>query len=403
MPYTRAVRRLFGAGLVVTTAVFMVGCPEADLVTIPKTSVNQSLFKSFVAIGNSVTAGYQSGGITDSTQRESYAAIVAHQTGTRYAYGSLNYPGCPPPVVNFQTQARLGGVASTDTSCYLRNPETVTSVLNNVAVPGAAVIDPISLSTVNSNALTTFILGGETQVERALQAQPSFVSIWIGNNDVLPSALSGFALGPPTAVPTFTATYDTMMTQLKAGQPNLRGILIGVLQVGALPSLFPVQSLYNPLYKEEFNAAVSGNPAQDVPVDPGCNGSGALVSLEIIGALQTHLVAGVSCNTGDPFTLDLFKQGVVSGSVGAYNAHISAAATAAGFAYVDLNPELDSLKAHGIIFAQPDFTSATNPFGPLISLDGVHPTALGQQLIANAVIRAINAKYSVVIDTVAHP
>jgi hypothetical protein len=95
MPYSGAARRRLAAGLVAATAVFMVGCPEADLVTIPKTSVNQSLFKSYVALGNSLTAGYQSGGITDSTQRESYAAILAHQTGTRYAYGSLNYPGCP--------------------------------------------------------------------------------------------------------------------------------------------------------------------------------------------------------------------------------------------------------------------------------------------------------------------
>jgi lysophospholipase L1-like esterase len=400
MQYSRVARRWLTAAIVIGV-VALAGCPEADLVTVPKTAFNQSLFKSYVALGNSITAGYQSGGITDSTQREGYAAILAAQTGTRYAYASLNYPGCPPPVVNFQTQARLDG--GTSTTCALRATASITSVLNNVAVPGAAVIDPISLTTPNSNALTTFILGGETQVERALQANPSFVSIWIGNNDVLPAALSGFATGDPTPVPTFNATYDTMMTELKAGAPSLRGVLIGVVNVTAIPSLFPVQSLYNPMYKEEFNAAVSGNPAQDVPVDPGCNNSGALVSLEIIAALQAGEVAGVSCNTGDPFTLDVVKQGIITESVTAYNAHIEADAEADGFAFCDPNPVLLALKTSGVVFAQPDFTSATNPFGPIFSLDGIHPTALGQQIIANTVITAINTKYAVAIDTVAHP
>jgi hypothetical protein len=398
MAFSAAPRAKVTAAILVGAAM-AAGCPQADLVTLPKTSVNTTLFKSYVAIGNSLTAGMQSGGILDSTQAEAYPAIVARQAGTRFAQPLLTRPGCPPPIVNFQTQARLEG--GTATTCALRAPSSVTSIINDVAVPGAEVIDPISLTTINSNALTTFILGGQTQVERALDANPSFVSVWIGNNDVLGAALSGFALGGPTPVPTFIATYDTMMTQLRT-QPNLGGILLGVVNVNAAAAIFSVQNLYDPVYKAEFNAAVSGNPAQDVPVDPGCNNSGALVSLEIIGALQQGLVAGVGCHTGDPFTLDVIKQGVILQTVNAYNAHISAVAAAAGFAYLDVSPLLDSLRAHGVIFARPDFTSATNPFGPVVTLDGIHPSALGQELIANAVIQAINAKYNVAIDTVPH-
>jgi hypothetical protein len=386
---------------ILVAAALVAGCPQPDLVTLPKTSVNTTLFKSYVSIGNSITAGMQSLGILDSTQEESYPAIVARQAGTRFALPVLTRPGCPPPVVNFQTQARLDGQNAT--FCALRDPATVTSVINNVAVPGAGVIDPISLSTANSNALTTFILGGQTQVQRALEAQPSFVSIEIGNDDVLGPALSGFALGEPTPVPTFNAAYDTMMMQLRTARPNLGGILFAVLNVDGVAALFSVQNLYDPAYKAEFNAAVSGNPAIDVPVDPGCNGSGALVSLEIVPALQQGLVPGVACGDASPFTLDLNKQGLITATIGAYNAHISAAATAAGFAYLDLNPVFEVLRAQGIIFARPDFTSATNPFGPLVSLDGVHPSALAQELIANAVIETVNAKYKVAIDTVPHP
>jgi lysophospholipase L1-like esterase len=338
----------------------------------------------------------------DTTQAESYAAIIAHQAGTRYAYAALRLPGCPPPIVNFQTQARLLG--GTSTTCGLRDPASVTSILNNVAVPGAASIDPTATTSANSNALTTFILGGKTQVERALEANPTFVSIWIGNNDVLFPALTGFALGQPTAVDSFSANYDAMMQQLDSGQKGLKGVLIGVVDVTQIPALFPVDSLINdPVFKAEFNAAVTGNPSNNVPVAANCNGARALVSLEIIAAIQASQVAGVSCATSDPFTLDTLKQAFVSQTVAAYNAHISDAASSAGFAFVDVNPVLAALKAQGAISTIPNFLSATKPFGNFITLDGVHPSALAHQYLANVIIAAINKKYGVAIDTVAHP
>ena len=376
-----------------------VACEQKAIVVLPRTSVNQTLFASYVALGNSITAGFQSGGILDSTQAESYAAILAHQAGTRYAYAGLMPPGCPPPVVNFQTGARLGG--GTSTSCNLRDPATITSVLNNVAVPGAAAIDPTAATSADANALTTFILGGKTQVQRALEANPTFVSIWIGNNDVLAAALSGFAFSQPTPVDSFFAQYDRMMSDLTTGAKGLKGMLIGVVDVTVIPSLFPVDSLINdPTFKAEFNFAAGTN----VPVNANCNGAHALVSLEIIPAIQAGVVPpGVNCATAAPFTLDTIKQAAVSQTVAAYNAHISGAAATAGFAYLDVNPLLDTLKAHGAIYTLPNFLSATNPFGPFFTLDGVHPSALAHEYLANAMIQTINAKYSVAIDTVAHP
>ena len=63
-----------------------------------------TLFTSYVALGNSITAGYQSGGINDSTQQRSYAVLLARQFGTRFAIPSLAMPGCAPPISNFNTQ-----------------------------------------------------------------------------------------------------------------------------------------------------------------------------------------------------------------------------------------------------------------------------------------------------------
>ncbi|HEX4627238.1 MAG TPA: hypothetical protein VH137_00490, partial [Gemmatimonadales bacterium] len=68
-----------------------------------------ALFQRVVALGNSITAGYQSGGINDSTQRQSYALLLANAMGTAYYYPSLTMPGCPPPYSNIFTRLRVSG------------------------------------------------------------------------------------------------------------------------------------------------------------------------------------------------------------------------------------------------------------------------------------------------------
>src|SRR3712207_425439 len=78
------------------------------------------LFQSYVAIGNSLAAGVQSDGINDSTQRRSYAFLLAQSMRTRFAYPSLAGRGCVPPIANWQTGARAG-TGSTSTTCDLRN------------------------------------------------------------------------------------------------------------------------------------------------------------------------------------------------------------------------------------------------------------------------------------------
>src|SRR5213595_706804 len=125
------IRRIsLAAGLVLAAA----GCSNEDLFTpaIPQYA-GGAMFQRYVAMGNSITAGYQSGGINDSTQKQSYAALVAAQMGTTFNLPLLNKPGCAPPYTNVFTQARLSG--GTSTTCALRETP-LPSYLNDVAVPG---------------------------------------------------------------------------------------------------------------------------------------------------------------------------------------------------------------------------------------------------------------------------
>lgn len=378
---------------------------KGDHVVAPQFTASP-IFKSYVALGNSLTSGYQSGGINDSTQQRSYAYLLAQQFGTPFTYPSLKNPGCPPPIANFQTGARVtppGYPPSTSGSCFLRNPWSVTDVLNNVAVPGAFVADLTAPNgAAGANALTTFILGGMTEVQRALVAKPTFVTIWIGNNDVLGPALTGQPAGA-TPLATFQSNYDQMISQLLQGAPNVKGVLLGVVQVAAAPQLFPAAALANPLFVGGLSQAV-GAP---VTVHPDCltaPGNGSLINIQIITYLRGMVAQGlppmIVCvkndvpGLGDYLVLDQAEQATVYNLINSYNNYIQQKAAAIGFAYWDPNSALLALNSvPGAINRPPNLASPTNAFGTAFSLDGIHPSSSTHVMIANDLIDVINAKY----------
>jgi hypothetical protein len=320
----------------------------------------------------------------------------------------LRRPGCPPPIVDFATQAREGGGNST--TCALRTPSSVTDALNNVAVPGATSLDPFTPSTSASNALTTFVLGGKTQAQRAADASPTFMTAWIGNNDVLAAAVSGLLTATPGVSPgiTSTATFEQNITELAAelhAIPTLKGgVLIGVIQVSAAPVLFPAAALLNPL----FLGALDQATGKTITVHPSCVGSSSLISFSIVPQIASgDHPAVIACSpgaipgtlVGDIFVLDATEQATLTSTIQAYNAAIQAAATANGWAYWDPNPTLVQLKTSGCIASVPNLASP-QPFGPCISLDGIHPSAQAHVAVANALMQVINTTYDTSLDPV---
>src|SRR4051812_28236205 len=93
-----------GALLMGATAAFAACYSDSNVVGL--TPVN-NLFTTYVAIGNSITAGYQSGGLNDSTQRQSFAFLLAQQMNTRFAYPSFAKPGCTVPTGNFVSGKKI--------------------------------------------------------------------------------------------------------------------------------------------------------------------------------------------------------------------------------------------------------------------------------------------------------
>jgi phospholipase/lecithinase/hemolysin len=404
------------------------------------------LFQRYVALGNSITAGFQSNGIVDTLQRNSYANILAGRASVvRWGQPLFRGPGCQQPMTAPLTNAAQNPTAScfrVDSSAYTQN----------LAVPGARIAD-LFLVPSNPNdrfhRLYSLITGGKSEVQAMLDARPTFVSAWIGNNDALTAALGG-TLGPTAAggdstltpLPSFQASLNNFVTALK--QSGTQGaVLIGVVDaVVAAPLIQPGAYFY-----------LASDPATHVfqgkPVNANCSPVTALgapnplaanmVSFQIVGDAN---FLEINCDpnayaVGDPrrgaYLLDTAEQAVVRARVAAYNAAISAAATANGWAYVDPNAVLgpllvqkDAQGRYQRVRKCQDLAAATNAtqlqaavlnscpvpntgptasfaapgfFGSLISFDGVHPTTEAHRVLATAIAQAINAKYGTQILT----
>jgi lysophospholipase L1-like esterase len=398
-----------------------------------QTGLVDPMFARYVAFGNSITAGFQSGGINDSTQAQSYANLLAGQMGTEFNLPLLNKPGCPPPYVNVFTQEVLAGNTPVP-GCGLRNP-TIPVYLNLVAVPGAAVLDIYDpLGTGNSsNTLTTIIGGGRSQIDNAALIEPTFVTVWIGNNDALGAVLDGANPGDPalvTSPATFADRYGKMMDSLDAFGTIEGGVLIGVVQVGYAPYL--TQGRVWKGFEAQFDALTSPLNAFDVSnaclantVLPTGDTAWTAVPFPVGGAALALAKARVdSVQAGElapgslvPAVIDCADTRAVTNtemanlfsSVAQYNAAIKAEADKRDWVFVDPNDLLLALiGTPGAILSFPAFpgtgpdsvTSRTTPFGTALSLDGIHPSASANVAVANVLIAAINAKYGTEIPVI---
>jgi len=389
-----------GIVLVMTMAIGLWSCADEEL--LPPSPDAGPLFTRVVAIGNSITAGFQSGGINDSTQQESYAALVAAAMGTEFDIPLLNAPGCPPPIVDIFTQTRISDLPGD--FCALRT-RPIPTELNNVAVPGAEVIDVLTNFAPQSspNPLTTLLLGGRSQLQAAAELQPTFAMVWIGNNDVLGAALNGDAQ-LATNPAAFAARYGLMADSLL--DIGIDGaVLVAVVNVTLSPHLSPGVAYW----QAEGQGALP--PTFDVldncgPAALGGVGESTLVPFGYgFGVLLAQAAQGqpvtLDCVNDDP-VLTATEGAQIQGFIAAFNQTIADVADANGWAFYDPNPLLQSLKDQGEIPLFPNTTgndAIERPFGDILSKDGVHPSGVGHRLIAEGVIEAINAHYDTTIPT----
>jgi hypothetical protein len=218
-------------------------------------------FSKYVALGNSLTAGYSDSGLFIEGQKASYTNIMAEQFKA-IGGGEFKIPFMADNIGGFKINgtviagprlASTGGGAPTPVS-GTPSTEILTSIVsggpyNNCGVPGAKsyhLLSPsygsaagISLGTANPYYVRFAPNGTTSVLAYAMSQAPTFFSLWIGNNDVLGYAITGGDGTDPITPSTgaagvgFDATYDVLVNSLISG--GSKGVIANIPYVITLP------------------------------------------------------------------------------------------------------------------------------------------------------------------------
>ncbi len=403
----------------------------------------------YVAVGNSLTAGFMDGGLMQVGQANSFPRLIATQLGL--GADDFTQPWIKAPGIGSSTPSDpanvagvlyfnggisvLGETAAADVQSELLLAVTQPTAYHNLGVPGAwlvdglnaydaassmsVVIDPtspnlffefINRSSFFGNKTLTATLpngvGGTYDVDyasgsmiyKAIAKGGALATMWLGNNDVLGPATSGNpapGFGPAGAA-AFQAEYTNALSILAGGLAKRNGfpatiVVANIPDISSVPYLMTVET-FNGFLATIDPALAGGWPAGYEEADV------QLVLFPTLSWAATHNPLT------DPIpgenTLTSAEQTDVNTAVATYNAVISGVAqavNASGAAKVglmDANTLLadmsDLQRTHFIFLLGAGMDVPTAAGTTYFSLDGIHPNNVGYGVVANAFIDVIN-------------
>ena len=409
-------RRLFALASVATAAACSdaiptspSAAPSSAALTEEALSEGRGAFQRYVAIGTSVSMGFRSDGVLAESQKSSWPAQLARLANREMTLPLISGFGCQAPFrAPLASGVRISGEpagAPRGTLACATNEEGVTLPTQNVAISAATTRDaifttPENTTDVNNGPMYPRVLApGQTQLSAALAQNPKIVSVELGANEVLGSrngvAVVGVSLFP---VPLWAPLYTRLVNEISATAKH--GVLVGLINdVASFPGMRRGSELWAD--RATFAAAFHVEVAAD------CDGSTNLLftPVRVPVAVATGLArrnasatpyvlscAGHPVATAEDYVLTPEEQGIINAQMAQMNAYIRAEAQRIGWAHTELEVlyGVANVKAPYSVVQQ--MTSAT-PYGTLISLDGMHPSAEGSRVIAEAVADALDARY----------
>lgn len=384
-----------GCGDVVSPTRARTGARSSDAA--PLTA--QSIFARYVALGTSNSMGVQSAGIFAAGERASWPAQLAARVGAPFSLPLVQDPGCGPPLLPpLAADAVLVGafgnglVTAVMTTCAPLQTG-VTLPTNNVAISGADVHDAL-FSTIESQGTTTrtgvlysrVLLPGQTQVAAMIAQQPTFVSVELAANDVLPASTGRISAMTPYA--DWERDYDQVLAAVRG--TGARGILVGLPTNSAnFPSIRRAREFFN-----EWPSLL----ALGITVNLNCYFSSNYLFvpgyvLTLLSKAPTTATCADVPGAAD-YVLTASDMNAINTRMAQMNTHMQTKAFENGYAYFSLDAVYALAKPR---FSVSDLLFSNTPFGTNISLDGVHPSSQGQALLATAAAQAISATYGVSI------
>ena len=382
------------------------------------------------------------------------AGVMAHADGGVFTqpYTNDNVGGLllfgnqiagPRLFFNGAGPAPVSGTPTTEVSDVMAGPHS------NLAVPGARAIHFLApgygsmaglmVGQANPYYVRMASSDGASVVGDALMQAPTFVALWSGGNDALGFATSG-GTSTLTAPGDFDFAFGTTMAMLASSGAG--GIVSNIPDVTALAFLNTVPYNSIPLDGGTASmlnggfAAYNGGlqvfammgmisaaeaAARTIVFAAGMNAvtieDNDLTNLSLFGLPNYRmatandkvvltaatflgttvggnptLINGVSVPLADNWVLTASEVAEAQAAVNSFNATIQAVTSQYGWAHWDAYGVLNQVVGPG--YPIDDFV-VTGDFvmGGLFSLDGVHPTARGNAMIAKLMIAAIDAHY----------
>lgn len=294
---------------------------EEEVVSEVQVTAGTANFSKYVALGNSLTAGFSDGALFKEGQANSYAKLLADQFASvgggtfKIPYTNDNRGGLLASgvvitgnrlVFSNGAPTALTGTPTTEIGVPLAGP------FNNLGVPGAKVFHLLAPGYGNIAGLGTtanpyFIrfrsAAATTILADAMAQQPTFFSLWIGNNDVLSYATSGgtgvdrtgnpnpATYGPNDITdPTlFANVYNTLLDGTNGLTKNgAKGVVANIPSVTALPFFTTVP--FNPITARILGQGLLPNGTADQQTAAGTTAMNQLNS-QLLGPLDQILTA----------------------------------------------------------------------------------------------------------------
>jgi lysophospholipase L1-like esterase len=405
--------------------------------TTPVASNGSSDFTKYVAIGNSLTSGYADGALYAEGQKAAYPNLLAAKFQT-VGGGTFTTPLMPEgnglgfiSGVSFRSKTSLQlvdirskcdknsgspiiGLAPVtpellDPTPYITPIGGNGKFYNNMGVPGVKSYQ-IGLKgyagPFGNPYFKRFASSPETTIlQDALAQNPTFFSFWVGSNDVLLYAVEGGASNSLTSKSTFEFSINSIVTALV--NKNTKGVIANIPDITAIPYFTTIP--YNGLILTQ-EKATRLNAFSKYPGITFTAGANAFIIAD------TNAEGGVRKIQKDEFVLlDIPQDSIkcyglgslipipnkyvlisteineIKNAINYYNVVLKTAADKYNLAYVDMNSFMKTFSS-SVIY---NGLAISSEFikGGAFSLDGIHLTPLGNALIANQFLLAINAKY----------
>jgi len=443
------------ATLLLSAALALTACsllaPEEEAISPPPVDAGTADFSVFVVLGNSLSAGQQSGALYQSAQLRGWAPLLAAAMATDFELPLIADPGYynwVDPIGHLAVVFDSTGEAGIEPVPWdAGQPELLNAALaapyHDLGIPGAFAWDLLNALSAtdcfsynnggspnpyfdavlrNGDVDWTTAGGAEADLTPLAQAalrSPTFVSVWIGNNEILGAATQGD--GTPL-VPSvlFESLYAGLLDGVAATMPDADVVVANMPPVACCPFFTTVPWLVvdgdlEPVLDGEglpigLLSAEAGQLTADdrvlLTAKESIGEGMGIPDAVLVGLLMADLgvdsltAVGILGGPESPFplhgqplpgslTLTAAELDELAAAVTAYNTVIDTTAAPRGIPVVDIHALLSQGAAGGLIY-NGQLLTAELVTGGLFSLDGVHPSDMGYAVIAEAFAAVIN-------------